>query len=57
MIIYALCFGLAAVGMSFLLAMRRVVSGSGLHDGEWLLDMIPVNAVVMIALLGVCVGL
>ena len=53
MILYALYFGFAAVGLSQLLALWRLLKGPGTGDRVLALDTISVNAVALIVLFGI----
>lgn len=56
MIVYALYFGFAAVGLSQLLALWRLLIGPDAGDRILALDTLSVNAVALIALIGVAWG-
>lgn len=56
MILYALYFAFAAVGLSQLMAMWRCVIGAGIGDRVLALDTIAINAVAMIVLFGISMG-
>ncbi|KRS15441.1 K+/H+ antiporter subunit F [Roseovarius indicus] len=53
MITYALYFGFAAVGLSQVLALWRLLIGPGSGDRVLALDTISVNAVALIVLYGI----
>ncbi|NNF23424.1 MAG: K+/H+ antiporter subunit F [Rhodobacteraceae bacterium] len=53
MILYALYFGFACVGLSQLLAMWRLITGPGIGDRVLAIDTMTVNAVGLIVLLGI----
>ncbi|MDM8164607.1 K+/H+ antiporter subunit F [Roseovarius sp.] len=53
MIIYALYFAFAAVGLSQVLALWRLLIGPGSGDRVLALDTISVNAVALIVLYGI----
>lgn len=53
MIVYALYFGFAAVGLSQLLALWRLLIGPGDGDRVLALDTLSVNAVALIVLFGI----
>lgn len=53
MILYALYFAFAAVGLSQLLAMWRLIIGPTIGDRVLALDTISINAVAMIVLYGI----
>lgn len=53
MIVYALYFGFAAVGLSQLLALWRLLIGPDAGDRILALDTLSVNAVALIVLIGV----
>lgn len=56
MITYALYFAFAAVGLSQLLALWRLLIGPGAGDRVLALDTISVNAVALIVLFGIAAG-
>lgn len=56
MITYALYFAFAAVGLSQLLALWRLLIGPGAGDRVLALDTISVNAVALIVLYGIAAG-
>jgi multicomponent K+:H+ antiporter subunit F len=56
MIHYALIFGFAAVGVSQLFALWRLLIGPGASDRILALDTLSVNAVALIVLLGIAMG-
>ena len=56
MILYALWFAFAAVGLSQLLALWRLIKGPGIGDRVLALDTISINAVAMIVLYGIAAG-
>ncbi|KAA2317270.1 K+/H+ antiporter subunit F [Pseudooceanicola sediminis] len=52
MILYALYFAFACVGLSLVMAMWRLIKGPGIGDRVLALDTMSVNAVALIILLG-----
>jgi multicomponent K+:H+ antiporter subunit F len=56
MILYALWFGFACVGLSQLLALWRLLKGPGVGDRVLALDTMSVNSVGLIVLLGIAGG-
>ncbi|WP_397544096.1 K+/H+ antiporter subunit F [Roseovarius salis] len=53
MIDYAIYFGFAAVGLSQLLALWRLLIGPGMGDRILALDTLSINAVALIVLYGI----
>jgi multicomponent K+:H+ antiporter subunit F len=53
MIVYALWFAFACVGLSQILALARLIRGPGIGDRVLALDTMAVNAVGLIVLLGI----
>lgn len=56
MILYTLYFAFAAVGLSQLMAMWRLIIGPTIGDRVLALDTISINAVAMIVLYGIAAG-
>jgi multicomponent K+:H+ antiporter subunit F len=56
MMLYALHFAFAAVGLSQLLSLWRLIKGPGIGDRVLALDTISINAVAMIVLYGIAAG-
>ena len=56
MMTYALYFAFAAVGLSQLMALWRLLIGPGAGDRVLALDTISVNAVALIVLFGIAAG-
>lgn len=56
MIDHAIHFGFAAVGLSQLMALWRLLIGPGLGDRVLALDTLAINAVALIVLYGIAMG-